>query len=75
MSGSNSVHGIVVVGGRYALLNANTVTEQAIGFPAVLFGAGSAAGALCRHGGDVPDQRVPNQTLETPPNPDTRSHP
>ena len=44
MSGSNFVHGIVVVGGIYALLNASTVQEQAIGFVAVLFGAGNAAG-------------------------------
>jgi H+-translocating NAD(P) transhydrogenase subunit alpha len=44
MSGSNFVHGIVVVGGLYALLNASTSTEQAIGFFAVLLGAGNAAG-------------------------------
>lgn len=44
MSGSNFVHGIVVVGGIYALLNAGTVQEQVIGFVAVLLGAGNAAG-------------------------------
>src|SRR5271154_5759630 len=44
MSGSNFVHGIVVVGGLFALLNASTVLEQAIGFAAVLLGAGNAAG-------------------------------
>jgi NAD(P) transhydrogenase subunit alpha len=44
MSGSNFVHGIVVVGGVFALLNASTVLEQAIGFFAVLLGAGNAAG-------------------------------
>jgi NAD(P) transhydrogenase subunit alpha len=44
MSGSNFVHGIVVVGGLFALLNASTVLEQAIGFVAVLLGAGNAAG-------------------------------
>ncbi len=44
MSGSNFVHGIVVVGGLFALLNASTVREQAIGFLAVLLGAGNAAG-------------------------------
>ena len=44
MSGSNFVHGIVVVGGLFALLNASTVTEQVIGFVAVLLGAGNAAG-------------------------------
>jgi NAD(P) transhydrogenase subunit alpha len=46
MSGSNFVHGIVVVGGIFALLNANTVLEQAIGFFAVLLGAGNAAGGF-----------------------------
>ena len=44
MSGSNFVHGIVVVGGLFALINAVTQLEQAIGFLAVLLGAGNAAG-------------------------------
>lgn len=44
MSGSNFVHGIVVVGGIFALLNASTLTEQIIGFVAVLLGAGNVAG-------------------------------
>lgn len=44
MSGSNFVHGIVVVGGLFALLNATTPLEQGIGFFAVLLGAGNAAG-------------------------------
>ncbi len=44
MSGSNFVHGIVVIGGLYALLNATTLLEQGIGFVAVLLGAGNAAG-------------------------------
>jgi NAD(P) transhydrogenase subunit alpha len=44
MSGSNFVHGIVVVGGMFALLNASSPLEQAIGFGAVLFGAANAAG-------------------------------
>src|ERR1700690_963432 len=46
MSGSNFVHGIVVVGGIFALLNASTVLEQTIGFFAVLLGAGNAAGGF-----------------------------
>ncbi len=46
MSGSNFVHGIVVVGGIFALLNATTVLEQTIGFFAVLLGAGNAAGGF-----------------------------
>ena len=44
MSGSNFVHGIVVVGGLYALINANNATERILGFIAVLLGAGNAAG-------------------------------
>jgi NAD(P) transhydrogenase subunit alpha len=44
MSGSNFVHGIVVVGGIFALINASALQEQAIGFFAVLLGAGNAAG-------------------------------
>jgi len=44
MSGSNFVHGIVVVGAMFALLNATTVIEQVIGFVGVLLGAGNAAG-------------------------------
>jgi H+-translocating NAD(P) transhydrogenase subunit alpha len=44
MSGSNFVHGIVVVGALYALLNATNVAEQAIGFVGVLLGAGNVAG-------------------------------
>jgi H+-translocating NAD(P) transhydrogenase subunit alpha len=44
MSGSNFVHGIVVIGGILVLLNASNVTEQIIGFVAVLLGAGNAAG-------------------------------
>ena len=44
MSGSNFVHGIVVVGAMYTLLNATTIPEQVIGFLGVLLGAGNAAG-------------------------------
>jgi NAD(P) transhydrogenase subunit alpha len=44
MSGSNFVHGIVVVGGLFVLLNATNTLEQSIGFIAVLLGAGNAAG-------------------------------
>jgi hypothetical protein len=71
MSGSNFVHGIVVVGGIFALLNASTVLEQAIGFFAVLLGAGNAAGGFASpaHAGDVPDQRAKTQAR-----PNTRAH-
>lgn len=44
MSGSNFVHGIVVVGAMYALLNSTSLVEQIIGFTGVLLGAGNAAG-------------------------------
>jgi len=44
MSGSNFVHGIVVVGGLFVLLNATNGLEQSIGFVAVLLGAGNVAG-------------------------------
>ncbi|MDZ4731258.1 MAG: NAD(P) transhydrogenase subunit alpha, partial [Xanthomonadales bacterium] len=39
MSGSNFVHGIVLVGAMVALGHADTVAEQIIGFIAVLLGA------------------------------------
>jgi NAD(P) transhydrogenase subunit alpha len=44
MSGSNFVHGIVVVGAMYALLNASSLTEQIIGTIGVALGAMNAAG-------------------------------
>ena len=44
MSGSNFVHGIVVVGAMIALAHADTNLERAVGFFAVLLGAGNAVG-------------------------------
>ncbi len=44
MSGSNFIHGIVLVGAMVALGEATTVTEQILGFFAVLLGAGNAVG-------------------------------
>lgn len=44
MSGSNFVHGIVLVGAMVALGIAETTAQQAIGFIAVLLGAGNAVG-------------------------------
>jgi H+-translocating NAD(P) transhydrogenase subunit alpha len=44
MSGSNFIHGVVVVGAMYALANATTLIEQVIGFFGVILGAGNAAG-------------------------------
>ena len=44
MSGSNFIHGVVVVGAMFALAHATTVLEQAIGFFGVVVGAANAAG-------------------------------
>ncbi|MBS1221978.1 MAG: transhydrogenase subunit alpha [Proteobacteria bacterium] len=44
MSGTNFVHGIVLVGAMVALGQASTPLEQAIGFLGVLLGAGNAVG-------------------------------
>ena len=44
MSGSNFIHGLVLVGAMIALGHAQTTTEVVIGFIAVLLGAGNAAG-------------------------------
>ena len=44
MSGSNFVHGIVLVGAMVALFNANTTLERAIGFIGVILAAGNAVG-------------------------------
>ncbi|MCD9033682.1 NAD(P) transhydrogenase subunit alpha [Luteimonas sp. Y-2-2-4F] len=44
MSGSNFIHGIVLIGAMVVLGHAQTPVEKAIGFLAVLMGAGNAAG-------------------------------
>ena len=44
MSGSNFVHGIVVVGAMVSLGNAHTTPERIVGFLAVLVGAVNAVG-------------------------------
>ena len=44
MSGSNFVHGIVLVGAMVALGAANTPLEKSIGFIGVLLAAGNAVG-------------------------------
>ena len=44
MSGSNFIHGIVLVGAIVVLGHADTTLEKAIGFVAVVLGAGNAAG-------------------------------
>jgi H+-translocating NAD(P) transhydrogenase subunit alpha len=44
MSGSNFIHGIVLVGAMVALGLSTTPTEQAIGFIAVVLGAANVTG-------------------------------
>ena len=44
MSGSNFIHGVVVVGAMVALGHAQTPFEMALGFFAVALGAANAAG-------------------------------
>jgi len=44
MSGSNFIHGIVLIGAMVVLGHADTPLEKTIGFVAVLLGAGNAAG-------------------------------
>ncbi len=44
MSGSNFVHGVVLIGAMIALGHAETGLERLIGFIAVLLGAGNAIG-------------------------------
>jgi NAD(P) transhydrogenase subunit alpha len=44
MSGSNFIHGIVVVGSMVVLGHADTFAEQLIGFLGVMLGAANAAG-------------------------------
>lgn len=44
MSGSNFVHGIVVVGAMVALGSAQTTPERIVGFLAVLLGTANAVG-------------------------------
>lgn len=44
MSGSNFIHGIVVVGALHVLFTADGAAARIIGFAGVLLGAGNAAG-------------------------------
>jgi NAD(P) transhydrogenase subunit alpha len=44
MSGSNFIHGIVLVGALVALGSATTVPEQLLGFVAVVLGAANVTG-------------------------------
>ena len=44
MSGSNFIHGVVLIGAMIVLGHADTTAEKVIGFIAVVMGAGNAAG-------------------------------
>lgn len=44
MSGSNFIHGVVLVGAMYAMIQSNTWYEIILSFLAVLLGAANAAG-------------------------------
>lgn len=44
MSGSNFIHGAVLIGAMVVLGHADTTLEKVIGFVAVVMGAGNAAG-------------------------------
>ncbi|RLA07019.1 MAG: NAD(P) transhydrogenase subunit alpha [Gammaproteobacteria bacterium] len=46
MSGSNFVHGIVLIGAIAVLAHAESLTQQVIGFIAVFLGAGNAMGGF-----------------------------
>ena len=46
MSGSNAIHGIVVVGGILVLGNSTTSVQTALGLVGVLFGAMNLAGGF-----------------------------
>jgi len=46
MSGSNFVHGIVLVGAMVAMGHTTTVLEQVIGFLGVMLAAGNAVGGF-----------------------------
>ena len=60
MSGSNFIHGIVVVGALHALLTATTLPAQIIGFARRLPRRGERGGRLCcdrPHARHVPRER------------------
>ena len=46
MSGTNAIHGIILVGGLLALAGADGVVERALGFVAVVLGAANVFGGF-----------------------------
>lgn len=46
MSGTNAIHGIILLGGILVLADAATVTAQVLGFVAVVFGSANVFGGF-----------------------------
>jgi NAD(P) transhydrogenase subunit alpha len=69
MSGSNFIHGIVLIGAMVVLGHADTTLEKVIGFVAVLLGAGNAAG------GYVVTERMLDMFKSSKPSPQKQSEP
>jgi NAD(P) transhydrogenase subunit alpha len=46
MSGTNAIHGIILLGGMLVMAGADGVLEQAAGFVAVVFGAANVFGGF-----------------------------
>ena len=46
MSGTNAIHGIILLGGMLALAEADNGLAQALGFVAVIFGAANVFGGF-----------------------------
>jgi NAD(P) transhydrogenase subunit alpha len=44
MSGTNAIHGIILLGGMLVLASADSVLSQALGFIAVIFGSANVFG-------------------------------
>ena len=46
MSGTNAIHGIILLGGMLVLASADSTLAQALGFVAVIFGAANVFGGF-----------------------------
>ena len=46
MSGTNAIHGIILLGGILVLADANSLLSQALGFVAVIFGSANVFGGF-----------------------------
>jgi len=46
MSGTNAIHGIILLGGMLVLAGADNVLAQALGFVAVIFGSANVFGGF-----------------------------